>query len=160
MTRNTFANPAFFRNAAGEVYSSYTGEAWQPTDTPVTKKDGDLAMREQAKAHLRTLVKPGKTVYTILNHKSSSGMSRSISLAIVHNGDIVKLDYWVVQANGEHIDSKHGGIKVSGCGMDMGFHLVYNLGRMLWPNGTKKAHGTRNGQPDHDGGYALNHMWL
>jgi hypothetical protein len=53
-----------------------------------------------------------------------------------------------------------GGIKIGGCGMDMGFDLVYSLGATLWPNGTRKPHGTRNGEPDSAGGYALNHRWM
>jgi hypothetical protein len=46
------------------------------------------------------------------------------------------------------------GITVGGGGMDMGFHLVYNLGRVLWPFGFKRA-GKRC-----DGGYALRQEWL
>jgi len=158
---NPFKNPAFFRNTAGEVYESYGGEAWQPGDTPLTRKEGEAATREQAKKHLRKILKPGMTVYTILNHVSASGMSRSISLAIGgKNGEIEKLDYWVAKAKGEKIDQKHGGLKAGGCGMDMGFDLVYCLGQMLWPNGTKKPHGTRNGAPDKAGGYALKQTWL
>ena len=53
-----------------------------------------------------------------------------------------------------------GGIKIGGCGMDMGFYLVYNLGYTLYPNGTPKQHGTRNGEPDFDGGYAFKQAWL
>jgi hypothetical protein len=34
------------------------------------------------------------------------------------------------------------------------------LGQKLWPNGTKKPHGARNGQPDESGGYALKQHWL
>lgn len=151
----------FFRNAEGEIYESYSGSPHNSLeDTPVTQKEGKSARQMQAVKHLQTLLKPGQTVYTILNHVSSSGMSRSISLAIVQKGEIVKLDYWVAQAKGEHIDDKNGGLKVSGCGMDMGFHLVYGLGRMVWPKGTKKPHGSSNGAPDRDGGYALNHKWL
>lgn len=150
----------FFRNAEGEVYESFSGAPWETSHAPVSQKEGKLARQAQAKAHLLSMLKPGDTVHTILNHCSASGMSRSISLAIVHEGSIVKLDYWLAQAKGEHIDPKHGGLKVSGCGMDMGFHLVYNMGRMLWPNGTEKPHGTRNGAPDSDGGYALRQTWL
>lgn len=158
---NVFKNPAFYRNAEGSVYESYNGEPFQPTDTKLTKKEGEQGIQEDAKKYLRKLLKPGQTVYTILNHCSSSGMSRSISLVIADKkGEIIKLDYWVAKAKGEHIDDKHGGLKVSGCGMDMGFNLVYNLGHMLWPNGTNKPHGSRNGAPDSDGGYALKHQWL
>ena len=157
MTRNLFKNPQFFRNAQGEVYESYNGQPWQPEDVAVSRKDGEAAQKEQAKQHLRKLLKPGQTVYTILRHRSASGMSRSISLVIPTKDGIQSLDYWITQAQGESTDQKKGGIKVSGCGMDMGFHLVYNLGRMLYPQGVKKG---RNGQPDTDGGYALKHQWL
>lgn len=157
MSHNIFKNPAFFRNAQGEVYESYNGEPWQSGDAAISRKDGEAAQKEQAKVHLRKLLKPGQTVYTILRHCSASGMSRSISLVIPTKDGIQSLDYWIAQAKGESIDQKNGGIKVSGCGMDMGFHLVYNLGRMLWPNGVKKG---REGQPDRDGGYALKHQWL
>jgi hypothetical protein len=30
----------------------------------------------------------------------------------------------------------------------------------LWPNGTDTPHGTRNGEPDTNGGYALKHRWM
>ena len=55
---------------------------------------------------------------------------------------------------------KNEGIVVDGCGMDMGFHLVYSLGATIWPSGTNKPHGTRNGEPDSCGGYALKSRWL
>ena len=157
MSRNLFKNPQFFRNAQGEVYESYNGQPWQPEDVAVSRKDGEAAQKEQAKKHLRKLLKPGQTVYTILRHCSSSGMSRSISLVIPTKDGIKSLDYWIAQARGESTDQKNEGIKVSGCGMDMGFHLVYNLGRMLYPQGVKKGCGS---QPEKDGGYAFNHKWL
>lgn len=155
---STFRNPRFFRNAEGGVYESYSGAPYSATDTPLTHAEGAAAQREEAKTHLRKLLKPGSTVYCILNHVSSSGMSRSISLAIGgKKGEIVKLDYWVAKARGEHIDPKHGGLRVSGCGMDMGFHLVYGLASILYPKGSRKG---RGGKPDKDGGYSLNSTWL
>lgn len=48
-----------------------------------------------------------------------------------------------------------GAIIVSGCGFNAAFQVVYNLGATLWPKGTPKPHGTRNGEPDRAGGYAL-----
>lgn len=121
-----------------------------------------ITKQEQAEAvkALRRYLKPGRKVYTILNHCSSSGMSRAISLAVSYKGEVVKLDYWASRAMGYPIDRNHGGLKVGGCGMDMGFHLVYSLGQTVWPKGTRKPHGTRNGEPDTAGGYALKHVWL
>lgn len=144
-----------------------------------------MSGKTEAITQLRSFLKPGMTIYTVLCHRSSSGMSRSISLvipkrcyrdeypvdadgAVLGNAkpkrkqflEIASLDYWAAQAMGYRIDDKHGGLRMQGCGMDMGFQLVYQLGATLWPNGTKKPHGRRNGQPDSAGGYALKHRWL
>lgn len=70
------------------------------------------------------------------------------------------IGYLAAQAMGDSWDRDRQGIKVGGCGMDMGFHVVYSLGSVLWPKGTPKPHSTRNGEPDRAGGYALKHSWL
>lgn len=127
-----------------------------------------MTAREEACAKLRKWIKPGSTIYTVLRHRSASGMTRSIDLLQIIPRDeyskrpsLRQLSSLAAQAMGDRpIDCKHGGIKVGGCGMDMGFSLVYELGRALWPNGTRKPHGTRNGSPDTDGGYAIKHQWI
>lgn len=91
--------------------------------------------KKQSLDKLREWLKPGDTVQCILRHKSRSGMSRSISLLAPVGGDILDLDYNVARALGESIDRSHGGIRMGGCGMDMGFALVYNLSRVLFPDG-------------------------
>lgn len=58
---------------------------------------------------------------------------------------------------GQRWDNDLGGIRIGGCGMDMGFALVYDLGRVLYPKGVKKGY---SGSPETDGGYALKHEWL
>jgi hypothetical protein len=94
-------------------------------------------------------VKPGAKVYTILRHVSSSGMSRDVSLVIGDGEDIADITYYAAQALGDKlIESKgHRAIKVNGCGMDMGFHLVYNLSSVLFA-GQERA------------GYVLKQGWL
>lgn len=72
---------------------------------------------------------------------------------------IRSIGWLAAKAMGSTFDADLQGIKVGGCGMDMGFHIVYGLGSTLWPKGTPRPHGTRNGEPDRDGGYALNHEW-
>jgi hypothetical protein len=79
-------------------------------------------------------------------------------------------------AMGDSWDDR-GGIKVGGCGMDMGFHLVYNLGRTLYPKGVScpgrdlcQSNDHVNPGPDRnrygkgvkhrDSGYAFKHVWL
>jgi hypothetical protein len=104
-------------------------------------------------------VQPNDVIYTLVKRVSSSGMSRSIGVYRVVNGGIQDISYFVANVLGWKL-SKDGGVTVGGCGMDMGFHLVYSLSWVLFPNGTTAPHGTRNGKPDCDGGYALNHKWL
>lgn len=121
--------------------------------------------RDEARDRLRELLSPGDTVSYYLSHISRSGMSRSITVLIPstdHNGKpcIQNITWLVSRAIGWPIDQRHGGVKVSGCGMDMGFHLVHTLGWRLWPDGTPEPHSTRNGKPDTDGGYALRGSWV
>lgn len=119
-----------------------------------------IEARSEARARLLEWLEPGSRVATLVRHVSRSGMQREISLytATLDNGkpEITCLDYWAIRLL-DHKIGKHGGIVVGGCGMDMGFKLVYDLGSMLWPNGTSKPHGRRNGEPDRAGGYALKH---
>jgi hypothetical protein len=84
-------------------------------------------------------------------------MQRSISLKIVEGGDIRDITWLTAKAIGHTMDAKKGGMKIRGCGMDMGFALVYDLGRTLWPNGGQD---TQSSRQTNDGGYLLNHTWL
>jgi hypothetical protein len=128
--------------------------------------------QENAVAQLRGLVRPGDTVYTVLRHVSRSGMSRSIDLYAVIDGEMRWLTGYAAQALETAIDKKNGGLKISGCGMDMGFALVYDLSSTLWPKGFEcigdgcrsndHFNGDRNYSPHshRDGGYALRQSWL
>lgn len=114
---------------------------------------------------LRSMLKPGDTVYTILRHVSGSGMTRHISVLVLRNSERLYLTYAVAKALGEKLVESHGftAMKVQGCGMDMGFSVVYDLGRVLFPDGFDTPPGYRRNQPlshDPDGGYAFKHAWL
>lgn len=128
-------------------------------EVKLTKKQHAEQEKQAAIAQLLEILKPGATVYTELKRVSKSGMSRVISLKAIQDGEIIALDYLASRVTGYRLDS-NGGLKVGGCGMDMGFHLVYVLGSALWPHGTPEPHDSRNGVPDTDGGYALRHQWL
>ena len=121
--------------------------------------DAEAMLKARAREQLRAILKPGDTVACILRHCSRSGMRRHISLVTESMQDITFL---AAQAMGES-RADDGGIKVDGCGMDMGFSLVYNLGRVLFPEGFAVTGRGRNGDTsgrDTDGGYALKHRWL
>ncbi len=118
------------------------------------------AQRDEARATLRAMLKPGATVYTKLNHVSRSGMMRVIDLYVIEDNELRRITWRACKATATTYNEKHEGMRMDGCGMDMGFAAVYDLGHALWPNGTPEPHGTRNGTPDRDGGYALKHRWL
>lgn len=129
------------------------------------------AEKQEALVHLRDMIKPGDTLYTILRHVSASGMSRSISVVLMKDGQPYQLDYWISKT-GESIDQRNGGVKRGGCGMNMGFDLVYSLSHRLFPEGYEcigercpsndHNNGDRDRTPHHhqSGGYALRQQWL
>lgn len=90
--------------------------------------------RTEAIAQLREWLNPGDTVYTVTTHTARSGMMRCIRPIITVEGRPLDITYWVAQM-GEKAHQKHGGIVMDGCGMDMGFALVYSLSRRLFPEG-------------------------
>lgn len=128
---------------------------------------------------LRETFPPGSKAYTVLSHMSRSGMRRSIKVvapAVVDDRygqrlGILDVSWQVVRAVGWKFDRDHGGVIVDGAGMDMGFHLVYTLARVLYRDGFT-CYGRENGCPsnDHtngedtalhrDGGYAIRGAWL
>lgn len=144
----------YMQTPSGEVFGTERASS-HPDCTRVTY----AARQAYACAQLRKMLKPGDTVHTLLRHVSTSGMVRDISVFIVRKDGVRNIDVLVSDATGRKLSAKQG-IRAHGCGMDMGFDLVYSLGYCLWPNGTRKPHGRRNGEPDSDGGYALKHSWI
>lgn len=124
----------------------------------LTQAEGKRQYREQNIRNLLGILKPGQTVYTSVKTVSRSGMSRVIRLYVADGNIIRNISGYV--ANALDWPGYQDGVKVGGFGMDMGFHTVYTLGRVLWPKGTPEPHGTRNGVPDSDGGYALKQEWI
>lgn len=136
-----------------------------------------VAERTEALENLRRRVEDSDgTVYTILRHVSASGMSRSISIIVIgKDGKPDEITGTYARATGYRTDQTHGGIKMTGAGMDMGYALVYNMSRVLWPDGYDciGEHCPGNDHANdpyparlagsmrhHDGGYRLRHQWL
>lgn len=136
-------------------------------------------------AALRKILPRGTTVYTVLTHVASSGMSRRIKLlipVIEIQTDYSKAPKIIPGPNGEtrvyptkkvnvirditwragkvlgwRVNDRHE-MTVSGCGMDMGFHAVYELaGQLFAEDRGKKGYGMGDSKL---GGYALEHKWL
>jgi len=122
---------------------------------------------QEAREMLLKFLHHKSRVYCVLRSVSKSGMSRTIDFYTItednRGNGVESYMQYLTGWFGTLLDyrrDKHGALKVGGCGMDMGFHVVYNVGAMLWPKGTDKPHGTRNGEPDNAGGYALKSEWL
>jgi hypothetical protein len=133
-----------------------SGTGW----APCTAKEAKEARQRYAVRKLHEWIQPGQGVHTVLTHVAANGMSRRLKVVIAFGGAPFNITRYVAQATGYSLNDREGSIVVGGCGSDAGFSVVYALGRALWPNGTPEPHGTRNGKPDSDGGYALKHAWL
>jgi len=101
----------------------------------MTKKQAQEQEKQEAIARLRDWLKPGDTVYTINRHTSSSGMSRVLSTVILKDGTDLHPNHAVATACRMPLVAKNGhdGIRIGGCGMDMGFALVYELSHTIYP---------------------------
>jgi hypothetical protein len=127
------------------------------TTATLSKKEQKQADFDYAKKQLlEYYLSEGDTVYTLIRTIAPSGMSRTISLKVAKEGRILDLTYFasvvlgwpLVEANGSRA------LRVGGAGMDMGFHTVYTLARVLFRD-------KYEGQADAvDAGYSLQHAWI
>jgi hypothetical protein len=121
---------------------------------------------KEGKEYLKKVgVKVGSTVYTSITTVSSSGMSRHMKVLVCHENRIVDITLAVSKLGIGTFNRDKGTIMVGGCGMDMGFNVVYSMGLRLYPEGfeLKKGQYGRNGNKsgfDRDGGYALQQIWI
>lgn len=118
--------------------------------------------QKEAVKELQKILKPMDTVYTILKHTSSSGMSRVIDCYVIKKNYPVWIGYKMSKALEYKWNVDKRGLNVRGAGMDMGFAIVYNLARVLFKGGDGKTITGRNGdkKPEKDGGYLLKQAWL
>jgi hypothetical protein len=124
--------------------------------TKLTKKA--QADRDEARETLRDIMSKTErdrhgnpVIYTVLRHVSASGMSRDISLLVTDSdgGGLRNITHLAARALSENPKDRNGQwvIRVGGCGMDMGFHLVYSLSHALY-EGQDRA------------GYIIRHEWV
>lgn len=87
---------------------------------------------QNAKDKLIGLLSETDTIYTILRSVSKSGLTRSIGFYIVDNNkEIININYYIKVLLGYKFNKAHDGLRIEGCGMDMGFHVVHTLLREL-----------------------------
>lgn len=109
--------------------------------------------KQEAIETLREMLKPGDTVYTVLRHVARSGMSRQIDCYVMEDNLPRWISRTVATACGFTFDQKREAIRVGGCGMDMGFHLVYSLSSVLFPDGQFVCIGKDCPANDHNNAY-------
>jgi hypothetical protein len=99
------------------------------------KKAQKQQEREEARAYVLSLLEgqENPTLYTIIRKVSSSGMSRQISVKVIKEGRLYDISYSVGKIlEYTIVQNGHNAVRVSGCGMDMGFHIVSSLSRVLY----------------------------
>ncbi len=130
------------------------------------KKEKSSRAREKALVILSDLLKPGDKVYTQVKHVSRSGVRISAYVVRVTNREpwIQCISGLVADAIGCRYSGRDNSVVVGGMGM--GFHLVYTLGSVLFPNGgplTESSYARRvkaqqadpSATVETDGGYLL-----
>jgi hypothetical protein len=108
------------------------------------------------------LEKSNRQVYTILRKVSASGMSRQIDVYVIIDNKPRWITPYVRDLCGYKQDPNSRALRVGGCGMDMGYSLVHELGSVVYKNGDGVTVTGRNGGkiPESDGGYLLTHHWI
>ena len=100
--------------------------------------------KKEALMRLKEVLKKGDTLHTQLMHVSQSGMTRHIKVRQLKDSKALDWTTLVSTALDWRASEKTRGIVVGGCGMDMGFHLIYTLTMKLFE----------------DDGSALKQEWL
>ena len=100
--------------------------------------------QSESLARLREWMPKGSRIFTILRSVSKSGMQREVAVVVWRPGEDRPIypNFHVGRVLGLRF-GKREGLVLQGCGMDMGFELVYRLASAL-----------------HDDPNALTHEWL
>lgn len=149
------SNARYVQFETGEVFDNRLRHE-HPNSKAITREDYKRLYRENSINRLRLMLTPGDTVYTLVNHASSTGMSRSIKLFAIVENDIRDLSFTASIALDWPMHTK-GGIKVNGGmrSMDMAFHTVYTLASILYP-----AANGQDSYEDKTGRYSLKNRSL
>ena len=98
---------------------------------------GLLALAESV---LKAVSNPKHRIFARVHSVSKSGMSRTISLAVIHKGDIINLNFTPfrsVYADSKQVERYGGGVRINGCGMDMLWEATYRLYCFFYPYTSK-----------------------
>jgi len=100
--------------------------------------------KKKVKSILRDFFPEGSTAYTLVTKVAPSGMSRHIMVAgSRRRGQVENVSWYISQLLGYKYKDGTRSVFIGGCGMDMGFALVYDLSFVLYEDG-----------------YAIKQQWL
>tara|TARA_B100001094_G_C18098509_1_gene754382 strand:- start:680 stop:985 length:306 start_codon:yes stop_codon:yes gene_type:complete len=85
--------------------------------------------KQEAEENLRKYLKKGSIIYCVLSHVSQSGMTRDIKVMVCYKNELMHLSWQTAKVLGYSL--KNNGVRIQGCGMDMGFALVNHLENAL-----------------------------
>tara|TARA_B100000795_G_C22363943_1_gene273531 strand:- start:5 stop:328 length:324 start_codon:yes stop_codon:yes gene_type:complete len=92
--------------------------------------------KQESIEDLKSYLQKGMTLQAIIRQVSNSGMSRNISFKLINSrNEIIDLSYQIAKALEYPFNDKYHAVKVKGCGMDMAFHVTYNISHMLFNDG-------------------------
>lgn len=142
----------YIQTELGTVIKTQNPQYWlnDPRNKQISAREGKLVLKIRAVGELIPMLPIGTTVYTVLRHVNASGTVRHIDLYVM----IDNRPQYITGLAADLLDAtrtKDNAIRITGCGADMGFELVYRLSRALFPNGTDQ---------NPDGGYALKQEWI
>ena len=140
---------AYMQLDSGTIIATDTPEIWKEAKR-LPDKEGRERLKAEQLDKLRKWYPKGSTVFTILRNVSRSGMQRQISVVCLEHDATRGMyathpNFAVATVLGRRL-ARGGGsdsIICNGCGMDMGFDLVYSLANALYGDG-----------------YALKQEWL
>ena len=100
----------------------------------------DFNTVDYSKEMLLNYFPKGSTVYLVIRQVSRSGMYRHISVHAIKDNEVNYLSFHVANVLKWTFKDKTNAVGVGGCGMDMGFHLVYTLASVLYNDGYALKH--------------------
>lgn len=101
------------------------------------------AERDHAINQLREQLHRGTVIYTVLRHKNRMGTCRWIEFYFITDNRPENITWHVAQAIDSTYCRRRDALRITGCGLDVGFAAVYNLSSLLFGDG-----------------YALKQRWL
>jgi hypothetical protein len=125
---------SYVESESGRIYQTHAPEVWAEPflkGRRLSKTEGAQRHADQCADDLRRVLVVGDRVYSVLRHVSASGMSRRIDFYAIKDGAPVYLS-GAMAGLLSYKRHKQGGLVVTGCGMDMGFHVVSGLAYRLF----------------------------